>query len=663
MTRIRTFAEAEAVLAQTLPGYVERPQQQALAAGVERLLASGEPVQLLAQAGCGVGKSLGSMIPAILSGQRVIVATATKALQEQYANKDIPFLENNLPVPFTWALLKGRSNYVCVAKLAEATSLEVSGLEALRAELNDDNHSGDFEHLATPVTEETKRHLSMSSVECPGKNDCPFAAGCFAEKAKDIAKDSQVVVTNTAMLMTDLKVKAMSGGVAHMLGEYDAVIVDEGHELPEIASSALADQMRKRGIETLIDQVESFVTSHGGEDVSEEFPTIVKNAHRQVEDIFTHLAELLDGATEDKSQVVITLDELHAHKEPYVLLIEALRGLEEHLAATQIRHGDPMKEAIRKQRLGRRLVTLDGRLVDLMVTGPEMVRWVEDEVTRKGTQIITLNWSPVEVGPFLREHLWSQTSVALVSATLAVGRNFSYIIRELGLEAPETLDVGTPFNYSDQARLFVPDRTQPEPTGNTRTKWEAYTKHTTRQLIEAAGGGALLLFTSRKAMKDSYAMLSPVLEMSGMTCLMQGEHGTNKEIAARFQDDTHSVLFALKSFFTGVDFAGETCRLVIIDKLPFPVPTDIMFNAKAELINRRYRDQWASFNHLSVPMMTLVLVQGFGRLIRTLSDRGVVAILDPRLVTKNYGKKIIGALPPAPMTHSVADVASFYSAN
>jgi ATP-dependent DNA helicase DinG len=660
---IRTFAQAEEVLAQTLPGYVARPQQQRLAAGVERLLATEEPTQLLAQAGCGVGKSLGSLIPAILSGKRVVVATATKALQEQYANKDVPFLEANLPVAFTWALLKGRSNYVCAAKLAEATSLEVAGLEDLRTELDAEDHSGDFEHLATRITEDAKRALSMSSTECPGKSDCPFAAACFAEKAKAKAKDSQIVITNTAMLMTDLKVKALSGGVAQMLGEYDFVIVDEGHELPEIATNALADQMRRRGMDTLIDQVESFVTSHGGEHVAEDFAAQVKKAHRAVEDIFDHLERLLEGSVEDTAQIVITLDELHAHSEPYVLLIEAIRELESHLISTQIRHGDPLKESVRKQRLVRRLISLDGRLTDLMVSGLEMVRWAESEKTRRGVKIITLNWSPIEVGPFLREHLWSQTSVALVSATLAVGSNFSYITRELGLQGPETMDVGTPFDYSTQARLFVPDRNQPDPSPRTRVAWQAYSQNTTRSLIEAAGGGALLLFTSRKAMQDSYAMLAPVLEMSGMTCLMQGEHGTNKEIAATFSEDTHSVLFALKSFFTGVDFAGETCRLVIIDKLPFPVPTDIMFNARAELINRRMHDDWASFNHLSVPMMTLILVQGFGRLIRSLSDRGVVAILDSRLVSKSYGKKIIGALPQAPMTHSVADVTAFYSSN
>ena len=622
---------------------------------------------LVVQAGTGTGKSLAYLVPAVLSGRRTVVATATKALQEQYANTDIPFLEENLGVPFTWALLKGRSNYVCAAKMAEATSLDVPGLEDLRTELRSPEHSGDFEHLATSLTDTAKRALSMSGAECPGKMDCPFAAECFAEKARAAAKEADIVVTNTAMLMTDLKVKQMSGGVAQMLGEYDAVIIDEGHELPEIAANTLADQMRRRGMESLIDQVESYVTSHQGDDVTEEFLGQAKEARIKVDEIFNHLTDLLDG-DHDKdgppaTQAVITLDEIQAHSEPYVLLVEALRGMYDQLTSTQIRHGDTMKESVRKQRLSRRLLTLDGRLIDLLTTGPEMVRWVESETTRKGDRMITLNWSPVEVGPFLKEHLWETTSVALVSATLAVSSDFSYIISELGLERPETMDVGTPFDYKNQALLYVPARNMPDPSPRTRAAWQAQTQHTTRQLIEASGGGALLLFTSRSAMEASYGLLSTVLEMAGMTCLMQGEHGTNKEIAARFKSDTHSVLFALKSFFTGVDFSGETCRLVIIDKLPFPVPSDIMFNAKAELINLRHRNEWASFNHLSIPMMTLVLVQGFGRLIRSVSDRGVVAILDPRLVSKNYGSKIRAALPPAPMTHNVSDVAKFYSAN
>lgn len=649
---MKTFADAELVLADKLPGYAPRPQQQKLATAVEQLFFDMEVRQLLAQAGCGVGKSLASLIPAILSGERVIYATATKALQEQIAGKDVPFLQENLGVDFSFALLKGRSNYVCVSKMAEVTTAQLPNIERIREELADfDDHSGDFEHLANSVPEDRKYLLSMSSAECPGKSECPLAASCFAEKAKEIAKDAQVVVTNTAMLMTDLKLQEVSEGNVQMLGDYSAVIIDEAHELPEIAAGAMADQLRRRGIENVISGAVGFVGEHSGDTPA----TQVEKAAGAIESIFSHLEELAEG-----EQVELKMSELASNFESYVELVEVLRALYDIVHDTQVRVGNPTKESARQRRLLRRLVSMEARLTEFL-TSTEIVRWIETETNRRREQITTLKWSPVDVGPFLTRNLWEKVPVALVSATLAVGEDFSYIAETLGLQTPETLDVGTPFDYETQARLFVPGKDAPVPSGRTRPAWSVYAQAATRELIAAAGGGALLLYTSRREMQAAYEALAPVLEQAGHTVLMQGRHGTNKEIARVFSEDTHSVLFALKSFFTGVDFSGETCRLVVIDKLPFPVPSDIMFNARANLINKRAGAD-VSFKKLSIPMMTLPLVQGFGRLIRSTADRGVVAILDPRLVSKGYGKGILKALPPAPMTHNLKDVAGFYAA-
>lgn len=662
---MKTFAEAEQRLAQVLPGYTERPQQQRLAAAVENLFAAPDtPVTLLGEAGCGTGKSIASVVPAVLARkvdeetgkivpQRIVVATATKALQEQYAGKDLPFLQANLGVPFTWALLKGRSNYVCHAKLSEVTTLDLPNIEQIRAELEDETHSGDFEHLANPVPEEKKHLLSTSSAECPGKTDCPFGKICFAERAKEVAKESNVVITNTAMLMTDLKIREISDGQVAMLGEYDGVIIDEAHEVPEIAASALADQFGRRGIENIISGAENFLGEQDGPSATQ----LAGELRGNVEAIWTHLEGLAQG-----EQVELKLDELAAHLEPYIELVEGLRMLEGMVSGAQIKNGHPVHETARQRRTARRIISLAQKLTEFL-TSEGLVRWIETEERGKGRnrrQVTVLKYSPIEVGPFLNRFLWTRVPAALVSATLSVGGDFSYISETLGLEDPVTLDVGTPFDYEKQAKLFVPAKGQPDPSRQ-RSQWLSYAQNTTRDLIQAAGGGALLLFTSRRAMHDSYEMLRDVLEMAGYTCLMQGEHGTNKEIAARFSEDTHSVLFALKSFFTGVDFAGETCRLVVIDKLPFPVPTDILYAARAAKVDRQYGD-WASFNRLSIPMMSLTLTQGFGRLIRSVNDRGVVAILDPRLTSKGYGKRILSALPPAPMTHDLAEVADFYAA-
>lgn len=651
---IQTFADAERVLAASLPGYAPRPQQQKLAGAVEELFASDGTGQLLAQAGCGVGKSLGAAIPAILSGRRMLYATATKALQEQIAGKDIPFLREHLGIDFTWALLKGRSNYVCVAKMAEATTLDLPNIEAIRDELEDPEHSGDFEHLANQVPADKKYLLSMSSAECPGKSECPFADACFAEKAKAVAKEADLVITNTAMLMTDLRITQLSDGKVQMLGEYEGVVIDEAHELPEIAAGALADNFRRRGMEIVVSGAENFITQQNGPDVGK----LTAEIRDQIDKIWFHLEELARG-----EQVELKISELEANIEPYVVLVESLEALLDELSSTQIKVGNVTNEATRQRRIARRIISLRDRLREFILS-EGIVRWVETEEMGRGRNrrtVATLKYSPIEVGPFLNEFLWSKVPVALVSATLSVGTDFGYITRELGLNDPITLDVGTPFDYATQARLFIPDKNQPSPSPKTRSAWFSYAQATTRSLVEAAGGGALLLYTSRKAMQNAYALLGPVLEDAGYTCLMQGEHGTNKEIAKRFAEDEHSVLFALKSFFTGVDFAGNTCRLVVIDKLPFPVPSDIMFNAKANLIERRYGAR-SAFDRLSIPMMTLTLVQGFGRLIRSVQDRGVVAILDSRLDGMGYGKKIVRSLPDAPVVHKIDEVAGFYAA-
>lgn len=652
---LTTFAEAEQVLAANLNGYQARPQQQRLAAEIERVIALGYPVTLLAQAGCGVGKSLGAIIPAILSGKRWVVATATKALQEQYAGKDMPFLEAYLGFPFTWALLKGRSNYACQVKLAEVTPAELPNIEAIRAELADTDHSGDFEHLANQIPAEKKYLLSMSSNECPGKDTCPFAKECFAEKAKDIAKNSQIVITNTAMLATELKIQEVSNGDVHMLGPYDGVLIDEAHELPEIAQGALADQFRLRGIENLASQIEGFVRFHKAE-------------------VPSTLTELLDAATQiwnnlakydTAEQVELKITDLinSGEVEHYFALIEAAKVLTVQINDVQVRAGKLDQESAKKYRLIRRCRSLVEKFSEFL--GSEgLVRWVETDEVRRGRKIekITiLKYSPIEVGPFLQEYLWSKVPAILVSATLSVNGDFDYIAGEMGLNRPVTLDVGTPFDYSVQGRMFLPTKDAPNPSGDTRELWMAYAQRTTLDLVKTAQGGALLLYTSRKAMKDAFTLLAPVLEMAGMTCLMQGDGRTNKELAKIFAEDTHSVLFALKSFFTGVDFSGDACRLVIIDKLPFPVPSEIMYAAKANLVESKYGAR-SSFNRLMIPIMTLILTQGIGRLIRSVNDRGVVAILDPRLVSTAYGKKIVRTLPAFPVIDQMDAVKGFYEA-
>jgi len=638
----KTFAEAEAVLAEALPGYESRPQQQALAAAVEGVLANGG--QGLFEAGCGTGKSLGAMIPAILSGKRTVVATATIALMEQYANKDVPFLQENLGAPFTWTLLKGRANYFCVAK---AISVDRSSLPfdlaAMEAELAaDPEHSGDREHFKTPVTKDQFSYVSSTANDCPGKRECPFADQCYSERAKAIAADSDVVITNTAMLMTDLRVRKATDGYASLLGDYEALIIDEAHELEEIATDALEEKITLGKIERLVAEVNTFASNQKQETVS------------MGQDVLDAANLAWDTLPDDQS---VSLGWFSHNGEPFTVLFEALRDFAMNVSAITVQ--DKKAEG-RRAILTRRAYNIVTSISEAVLADDAvLVRWVEEEMTkgRNARKIKVLKTAPVHVGPFLQETVWETISAALISATLSVGGNFDYLTNRLGLEAPATINVGTPFNYGEQAMLFVPTKDVPNPSEN-RGAWMTYAANTTLDLIRQSGGGALLLFTSNESMKNSYELLAPMLRDMGYNCFRQnGDDGSPKEIARKFQEDEHSVLFAVKSFFTGVDFAGDTCRLVVMDKLPFPVPTDPVFQARCTQVERNGGN---SFSAMTIPAMTLPLVQGFGRLIRTKSDRGVVAILDSRLTAKGYGRRVVASLPDSPVTTSLDRVQSFY---
>lgn len=644
-SQIRTFAEAESVLAESLPGYTERVQQQQLAAFVEQVIAEGG--HGLAEAGCGTGKSLATMIPAILGGRKTVVATATKALMEQYANKDVPFLQEHLPVEFTYALVKGRSNYLCRAKALETDAYATPALPEVLAEIEaDPAHDGDFDHFTTTLSDIEKRNLSSTSAECPGKRDCPFGDVCFAEAAKQRGREAQVVITNTAMLLTDLKVRELTDGLVAMLGNYELVLIDEAHETEDYATNALKDQIRQSAIKRTITECDNFAGIQGS-----NIDPDVSAALRAVDaawDVFP--------APKDGEIAPTSLRFFVENDGPFVDLIEALTALSQTIGGVSITR-DQMKSEARRASLAKRCRAYADTIA-LAITADEelVVRWIEIEKNnRTGVSQKVFNSAPVHVGSYLREWLWDTTPSVLISATLSTGGDFSFISDRLGLpETTKALSVGTPFDYEKQALLFIPPSQAPSPKD--RNGWLGYSATMTQELVSAAGGGALLLFTSRSAMTQAYENLAPGFEAKGFRCLMQGQR-SNKILAEEFSTDTHSVLFALKSFMTGVDFQGDTCRLVVIDKLPFPVPTDPIIAARCDQIKRYGGNDFSQF---TIPLMTLTLEQAYGRLIRTSQDRGVVAILDSRLSSTGYGQRIVKNLPGSPRTTVLADVQSFY---
>lgn len=642
---IQTFAEAEERLAVSLPGYESRVPQQKLAAAVTEAIEAKR--HLLGQAGCGVGKSLAYLITGIISGQRVVVSTATKALQDQIAGKDLPFLTEHLGFPFTWAKLKGRRTYLCLNGAINASPADVPHLREIIEASKAEGFTGEREELPFEVSGAEWNHVSADSDECSANKCKDSPEGCWAEQARRRARVAQVVVVNHALLMTDLKVKELTGGAANMLDNYQVVVFDEAHEVRSYATDALGTTFREAGIRGLVSEASNF----GHRDAPDQAKRI-DDACAEVSFALTSLWGILEVGR-------IRETDLLEHADEFVNLTNALRALSEIFIDRTLTDGvgwgnvDGAKK--RQQRVSRRAIHAADRFEEvLMESFDDMVRYVEEETTPGGRKQKVLRTAPINVAPYLRQHLFSDETVTaiLVSATLAVGEDFGYIAKCLGVDDYDGLDVGSPFNFARQGRIYIP-RDLPEPRGETRAAWSSLMSNRAKQLIKAADGRTLFLFTSTKEMKSAYNNIAPMLPY---TCMMQGEE-SNRNLAARFKADIHSVLFATRSFMTGVDFQGETLSLVIIDKLPFPVPTEPITEARIEAIKRAGGNDFSDF---TIPEMVLVLLQAAGRLIRSMTDMGVVAILDPRLQTKGYGKKIRRALPPFTAVETIAEVAAFF---
>jgi ATP-dependent DNA helicase DinG len=651
-----TWADAEIQFAQSLPNYESRSQQQRLANQIEAALADG--AILAGQAGTGTGKSLALLVPlidhALKTGEPAIVATATKALQDQYAGKDLPFLQAHLGKSFSWAVLKGRSNYACRAKLAALTPGDVFNDRSLVEELDRPDHTGDLDEIVTTLDPRDRSKVTSTSDECPGRHDCPFGKVCFAEAAKAKAKESDIVVVNHALLATDLWVRSQfsdeDGNPIGMLPDYSAVGIDEAHELEQYTTSVLGQDFGQRGLIKLGTEITNFT---GDKDLSSRINGTVGTLFRALEDI------LATAGKKDRSSRLTGADLLQLEA-PITAVLDALRAAWVAVKETDVRGDDGMLG--RQKRLKKRLASTGGRMTDVLVAdAADLVRWVEREervVRGKEETSIKLAYAPLHVGAFLDEHLWSRGPAALLSATLAMGSDFSYLMGRLGIADYRSFDAGTPFVYQKQAALFVPENMDPSPA--TRAKWSAMCPIVIEKLVRAAGGRSLLLFTSRTAMNQAHDTVAPALEELGLQVLKQGDR-PNKALAEEFKADETSVLFALKSFMTGVDIQGDALRLVIIDKLPFPVPSDIIWAARCEAVDQVARNQWVdgSFPTMTIPEMALTLLQAFGRLIRTKNDRGMVAILDSRLRTKNYGRKMLKSLPPAQRVDTLSDAVEY----
>jgi ATP-dependent DNA helicase DinG len=662
-----SWTEAQELFAAHLDGYQDRPEQTALALRIEQALANDET--LLAEAGTGTGKSFAALIPAINhareSGQPVVIATATKALQNQLAYHDLPFLKRVVG-DFTWTVLKGRSNYVCLAKADELSPGEFLGLPGLREEIeSNQGMTGDLDDLLTPIDFREKSKITSGSDDCIGAKDCPFGESCFAERARERAKHADVIVVNHSVLVRDTLIRQQTADAFGLLPAYSALIVDEGHNLAEYTTSALGSDFSEAGLTRFAADVASHL-----KDPKVSHPLI--GAARE---LFGVLSEVL-GKQRNR---LLTDGLLVKHQDAFITVIGAINDLRKRVVDERI-HGED-KRKIQKKRLARRAGNLYDRLASVLTAeSDQLVRWMEKEKRGK-TEVILLKYAPLHVGDFLRENYWEKVPSVVLSATLSIKGNFRYTAAQLGMDDFDGFEAGTPFDYPKQSALYIPRAaTESNPRGfaspstDTAT-WRVQVGETITRLVRAADGRALLLFTNTAAMNEAHESVASRLKDDGYQVLKQGD-ASNQVLVTEFKADPTSVLFALKSFMEGIDVPGDALRLVIVDKLPFAVPTDVVTQARMQAadaavaarknipVSRAMWDKDGSFNGMQVPGATLVVKQAVGRLIRSIHDEGLAVILDPRLNPNNqggksYGPGIVAALPPSRKMASLSDAVAY----
>jgi ATP-dependent DNA helicase DinG len=607
-------------LAATLPGFEARAGQAVLAEAVADALENRE--NLLAEAGTGTGKSLAYLLPALASGKRVVVATATKALQEQLLTKDVPAAARALSRDVSVAVLKGRQNYLCRRSLDGVGQLgglfqteeDSAAYEQLRAWI-EATETGDRAELDFEPSPTLWAELSVGADRCVGRR-CPHLRACFAEAARERAADAELVIANHALYFADLAVRARTDGVG-VLPDHDAVVFDEAHRLEEAAASWFGGRISLARLGQLARDVERHCR--------EQAVTPPARA----------LAEL------DRSGIALlaAFDPGAGRRRLGEPDREELEDLGGELARALTRLADALAgrgedaDALARRALG---ASVDVEAC-LAVGDPDRVSWAEPGA---------LAWAPVDVSGILRETVWEEGPTAvLVSATLEA----PFLRGRLGLEDAREVVLPSPFDYREQALVYVPAHF-PEPRSPGyygRLAEEVIT------LCNLSRGRALVLTTSYRALDELVERASGRL---AYPLLVQGD-APRERLLERFRDEVESVLFATATFWQGVDVQGESLSLLIVDKLPFAAPGDPLVEARCERIARRGGD-W--FRDYALPSAVLQLRQGFGRLIRGHGDEGVVAILDPRLHTRSYGRRFLEALPPAPVVVDRAAVADFF---
>ncbi|HEX5650442.1 MAG TPA: ATP-dependent DNA helicase [Steroidobacteraceae bacterium] len=625
-------------LARALPGYSTRPQQVAMAEHVAAALA--ERTQLIVEAGTGTGKTFAYLVPALLSGRRIIVSTGTRALQDQLFHRDLPMVGAALGRPVRVALLKGRANYLCRHRLELAEQQAYA--RGLRRELatalpkvrawSYTTRGGDIAELPGLGEQDPVWPWVTSTREnCLGA-ECPKFEDCFVLAARREAQAADIVVVNHYLLMADLVLK--EEGFGELLPGADAIVIDEAHQLPDVAAQFLGYNVSTRQLANL------------AKDIAGELLLAQQMAGKvdaALGGLDAQIAAVLAATAGQEARL--------EHAQWPERLLESLHGLgsrTRELAEVIAPLGGPDGDAA-FTRLQERLLETAGRLDELTAEdAPGGVRWAE--MTARN---VSAHYAPVDVAQQLSALMEAQAAAwVLTSATLAVGEDFSHFKRRSGLARAQTVRFESPFDFSNQALMYLPKGLgDPGAPGHSRDVIRA-----ALPVIESSGGRAFVLFTSHRGLREGAEELYRQWgERPPFPVLIQG--GASRDHLLRaFREAGNAVLLGTGSFWEGIDVKGEALSVVIIDKLPFAAPDDPLLKARLAAI----REQGGNpFFEEQVPQAVIALKQGVGRLIRDETDFGVVMLCDTRLVTKGYGRSFITSLPPMRRTRSLEDVQAF----
>jgi len=632
--------------------YEYRPGQIQMAEAV--MSAFQDQHHLIVEAGTGTGKTLAYLVPAVaaaLGGRgRVIISTGTKNLQEQLMEKDIPFLQSVMPKKFTAAYMKGRNNYLCLQRFHRSGDSPVlSGLEEMDYfdEVTDwakQTETGDRAELSNlPEHLSFWRHIDARSETCSGQK-CPDFDPCFITRMRDRATQADIVVVNHHLFFADLALRDSAYG--RVLPDYTAVILDEAHLIEDIASEYFGTQVSNYQIDDLVRDVSNLRLENA--EVDRE---VTKTAARLVQFADRFWMGFREGRGEESRFPLVPgtfakrnhEGELQATAlgDAYVALEGSLARLESTLDALQDKPAE-LDSLVRRARQ----IRFD---LQFVVTGADkkFVYWLE----RRGRGVF-LRASPIDVSGLLQDKLFDSVStVVLTSATLSTGGSFAFIKDRLGLQQAKGLIAESTFDYQSQALLYLPSG-MPDPRS---PQWQAAAAAEVIRIVRATEGRAFVLSTSVAGMQSLYDQAWTQLDYP---CLVQGS-ASKSQLLKTFRETPNAVLFATSSFWQGVDVRGEQLSCVIIDKLPFAVPTDPIVAARQRYIEE---NEGSSFFEYSVPQAVIALKQGLGRLIRSTTDRGILAVLDPRLRTKSYGRTFLQSLPQCRVTSNIDELSLMFQA-